>query len=287
MDTTPRSASGIGLVAARHVRYAEERMRDNGPVRRLTADALCGRFDASLRAGAEGVLASDGDGTLWRGDIGDALFDALVDEELLRGEARDSLAREATDAGLDGEGDSNTLARRLRDAYRAGTLEEARYFALQAWAAAGWEVRDLGAICSRVLDAFEFDVAVRPAMRRILEWSRERGLVFYLVSASPRYLLEEAVARLGLDPSKLVAMEPAQGAGRIEPRLASTPTYGPGKVERLNHVIRGEPLLAAFGDSAWDAAMLERAAYPVMIDPKPGLQAALAGFDGIFQLEES
>jgi phosphatidylglycerophosphatase C len=262
-------------------------MRDDGPARRVTAEGLCGRFEASLRAGAEGVIATDGDGTLWRGDIGDALFDTFVDGGRLREDARDALAGLAEEAGLTSDGDANQLGRALRDAYRAGRLDEGRYFALQAWSYAGFGVDELGAACSEVLDAFGFDGAVRPAMRRILAWCRTRDVPVYLVSASPWRLVVEAARRLELEESRVVAMEPLVRDGRVLPVLASVPTYGPGKVARLAALLGDAPLLAAFGDSAWDAAMLERAAYPVMVAPKPALFSELSGFDGVFVLEDA
>jgi len=280
-------ASGNALAPGPRVRYAGPTMRDEGQARRVTAEVLCGRLDASLRAGAEGALASDGDGTLWHGDVGDALFDRLVDEGLLRDAARGALAREATAAGLAEDFDANQLARGLREAYRAGRLDEGRYFALQAWSTAGFTEDELRELCVEVLEAFGFEDAVRPSMRRVLEWSRARAISFYLVSASPRPMLLEVARRLELDPARVVAMEPVVREGRVWPELASVPTYGPGKVQRLASLLGDAPLLAAFGDSAWDAAMLERAAYPVMVAPRPALCAELAGFDGIFVLEEA
>lgn len=262
-------------------------MFDEGAVVRLRADALCARLEASLDAGAEGVLASDGDGTLWRCDIGDALFDTLVDGGELREAARDALAEEAGAAGLGGDGDANVLARRLRDAYRRGALDEARYFALQAWSYAGWDVSALRARGREVLDDIGFDASVRASMRRVLAWCEARKLPLYLVSASPRPIVDAAAERLGLPRERVVAMEPNIAGDLVGTGLASVATYAMGKVSRLEAVVGASPLLAAFGDGRWDAELLERAAYPVMVEPRPALRAALVGFDGVFELEDA
>ena len=260
-------------------------MRDSDAVTVISAPALCGRFEASVRAGCDGVVASDGDGTLWRGDVGDALFDTVLDEAGLRPEAREALAVEAAAYGLEPTGDANALGHALREAYREGRYDEGRYFAMQTWSFAGWEERELSAKCAEVLHAFAFDAAVRPAMRRVVDWCRGHRVPFLLVSASPEAIVLEAARRLRLDEHRVFAMRPAMRGGVVLPELSATPTYGPGKVTRLTEHLGDAPLLAAFGDNTWDAAMLERAAYPVMVAPKPGLRERLVGVDGVFDLE--
>jgi phosphoserine phosphatase len=136
-----------------------------------------------------------------------------------------------------------------------------------------------------VLDAFAFDAAVRPAMRHVIEWCGELGIPFLLVSASPEAIVREAARRLRLDEHGVIAMRPAMRGGVVLPELSATPTYGPGKVTRLTEHLGDAPLLAAFGDNTWDAAMLERAAFPVMVAPKPGLRERMVGVDGVFDME--
>jgi HAD superfamily phosphoserine phosphatase-like hydrolase len=260
-------------------------MRDEAAVVRVKVEALCKRLDESLRAGALGAVASDGDGTLWTGDIGDALFDAVVDEGGLRDEVRGPLARELEALGLEAAGDANALARSLRQQFLDGRLGGDRYFALQSWSYAGWREDELAQKCGAVLDAFGFEAAVRPEMRRVVAWCRERGVPFYLVSASPEPIVLQSASRLGIDGAQVLAMRAASSGGVVLPALAAAPTYGSGKVARLAEELSEAPLLAAFGDNTWDAAMLERAAYPVMVAPRAGLREALAGFDGVFELE--
>jgi phosphoserine phosphatase len=49
--------------------------------------------------------------------------------------------------------------------------------------------------------------------------------------------------------------------------------YAEGKVDALLAAVGDRPLLAAFGDSAWDAEMLARAAVAGLVRPKEKLVA--------------
>lgn len=256
------------------------------PVESVTADELLARMRvARERLGDASVVASDGDGTLWTGDIGDALFDHVADGPGFHPAARDPLVTEARAAGVDADGDATAIAQALRHAYREGRYDEGRYFAMQTWAFAGWSEAALADTCGRVLDGFAIGDAVRPSMRRILDGARAMRIPFFLVSASPDAIVREAAVRIGIDPSCAIAMRPSVVNGVVEARLATTPTFGPGKVARLDERIAGAPVLAAFGDNVWDAAMLERARLPVLVQPKPRLRERLAGHPGLLELE--
>ena len=262
-------------------------MSSRQSARLVTADELCARIDGERRLAPAGVVASDGDGTLWLGDVGDALFDSVADEGGFRECAREALCAEARAAGIDASGGANAVAVALRAAYRGGTYDEGRYFAMQTWAFAGWAEVELGAKCAAVLDAFGFDAAVRPAMRRLLDWCRACGVPFFLVSASPEAIVLEAARRLGIDAENVVAMRPAAEAGALTASLAATPTYGTGKVERLRERLGELTLLAAFGDNTWDAAMLSLAAVPVMVAPKPALRERMAAHAAVVELGDA
>src|SRR5689334_13642870 len=62
------------------------------------------------------VLATDADGTLWEGDIGIDMFEALL-EEGVRDAAREALAAEARSLGISDAGDATALARALYRVY--------------------------------------------------------------------------------------------------------------------------------------------------------------------------
>jgi phosphatidylglycerophosphatase C len=258
---------------------------------RLPLSALLARLDAHLTGPGRlpaAVLASDADGTLWDGDVGVDLFEALLAERAFREPAREALAGEARAVGLPAGGDANDLARALYDAHLAGRYESEPAFAMMAWACAGYRRGELRAVCDRVLDARGFEARVRPALRAVLRWAGERGVEVYVVSASPLEMVLAATARLGIAPERVAAMTPAAGVdGALLARLDGPVVYGEGKLAALEIVRPGAraSLLAAFGDSAYDAALLRAARVPVAVTPSPALVALARAIDGIVELD--
>ncbi|MCA9625549.1 MAG: haloacid dehalogenase-like hydrolase, partial [Myxococcales bacterium] len=95
----------------------------------------------------------------------------------------------------------------------------------------------------------------------------------------PLAVVEAAARRLGLDVSRVLAMTPELAGDVLAPRLARTATYAEGKLHRLREVSAG-PLLAGFGDSDYDGALLEAAAVAVAVAPKAELRARMARREG-------
>lgn len=232
---------------------------------------------AALGEGAErAALAFDADGTLWDGDIGFDLFDAFLAARGARPEAEAALRREADAFGVAAGGGAHDVASALYAAYAAERYPEDRAFAMMAWAFAGWREDELDAFVDRVLEETNLAGRIRPALVSIVDWARSRGVAVYVVSASPRAAVVRAVARLGIAPEQVVAMTPAIRDGRLAPELGAPATYGDGKMRALERAFPSPSVLAAFGDSAYDAAMLRAARVPVAVSPSPKL-AALAG----------
>jgi HAD superfamily phosphoserine phosphatase-like hydrolase len=254
---------------------------------RATTGEILGRMEAELARLPGAVIASDADGTLWDGDVGIELFEALIAARGAREAAREALAAEARSIGLDAGGDAPALVDALYAAYASDRYAHDRAFAMMAWVFAGWRRDELVAFCGRVLDAGRIESRIRPELRAIFRWAEERGVPAYVVSASPIAVVEAAVARLGLAVARVVAMTPAvDESGAILPRLAGPIVYGEGKLSALEEARAGArgALLAAFGDSAYDAAMLRAARVPVAVTPAPGLAALAPTIEGLVQL---
>ena len=114
--------------------------------------------------GRAGVVATDGDGTLWSGDVGEDLFSRVPRSRRVHANPRwRRFAREAREHALSDAGTGRDVARRIYDAYLGGRFPEERVCELMTWCFAGW-TRDRGA-------------SLRPRRRRRL---RPRG------AASPR-----------------------------------------------------------------------------------------------------
>lgn len=236
---------------------------------------LLERLERARYGATDLALASDGDGTIWRGDIGEALFRHALGRRLLREEARAALAAEARAFGLEEEGDSHTLAERLFEAHLVGRYDEGRAFSMMAWCFAGWTAAELAALSQEVLDAIGFDEARVPAMRAVIAWAAERELPLWLVSASPEAVVLAAAARLGMASERVVAMRVREHDAVLLPELALAPSYAEGKLLRLRERTSAE-LLAAFGDSLYDLALLREARVAVGVGPNADLAAALA-----------
>jgi phosphatidylglycerophosphatase C len=254
---------------------------------RATTGEILARMEAELPGLPGAVLASDADGTLWDGDVGVELFEALLAMRGAREAARRALAVEVRSIGMDVGGDAPALMAALYEAFAADRYPHDRAFAMMAWGFAGWRRDELGALCARVLDAGRIEARVRPELCAIFRWAEERGVPAYVVSASPIAMVEAAVARLGIPVTGVVAMTPAvDEGGAILPRLAGPIVYGEGKLAALEQARPGArgALIGAFGDSAYDAAMLRAARVPVAVTPAPGLLGLAATIDRLVLL---
>jgi phosphoserine phosphatase len=243
----------------------------------LSAPALIDRLERAARdADGDVALASDGDGTLWRGDIGEAFFEAAVAGGWLRAEALPALLAEGASHAVAVAGDASAVGRQLLSAHRSGRYPNQPAFAMMAWAFAGYTAAELAELSRRVLDELGFEARVRSELTAVIAWASARQLPLWLVSASPRWVVLEAARRLGLDEGRVVAMEPAMAEGVVLPALAGAPTYAEGKLARLRERT-GAVLLAAFGDSDYDFAMLEAARLGVAVAPTAALLARIDG----------
>lgn len=254
-------------------------MAPDAAIPRADADSLLARLEAELSRSPEGaILASDADGTIWDGDVGIDLFEALLASRGARPAARDALAAEARAVGVPDDGDAPALLARLYDAYNADRYPHDRAFAMMAWSFAGWAEDELSAFCARVLSEGKIEARIRPELTSIFRWAESRGVPVYLVSASPITMIRAAAPRLGIALDRVVAMTPAlDGEGRLLPRLAGPIVYGEGKMAALEakRPDARKTLLGAFGDSTYDAAMLRAARVPVAVTPAPGLVTLL------------
>jgi phosphoserine phosphatase len=253
---------------------------------RLSVAEIIARLDVELERLGGGVLATDADGTLWDGDIGVDLFEALIAVEGVREAARDALAADAAQIGLTIEDKSPTsLAARLYAAFETESYPDDRAYAMMAWVFAGWHQDEVVALAERVLDEGRIEARIRPEMQTILRWAEARRVPIYVVSASPIAIVEAAVARLGSPVARAFGTTPAVREDRVLlPCLEGPLVYGEGKVRVLLDRDLGAPILAAFGDSHYDAAMLRASRVPVAVTPAPHLVAVMPTIAGIIEL---
>jgi phosphoserine phosphatase len=245
----------------------------------LTAEAVVGRIETALAtpdARARGAaLAFDGDGTLWSGDVGDDFFLATLDANRYSPPVIDAMRALGRASGLDGvDHDAGVVvARRLFEGYLSHVVAEDLMCEVIGWACAGWRRDEVEALARDVLARTALEGRRRAELRTVIDWARGAGVETFLVSASPRPIIEAAGAPLGFDGAHIVATTAPFEDGVMLRDVVRPIPYGPGKASLLAPHLAGRRLLAAFGDNVFDVPMLEAAELGVVVEPKPRLLA--------------
>lgn len=241
-------------------------------MRTVTVSEVVVAIDEAAHREPGGAIAFDGDGTLWGGDVGEDFFFALL-EDGVREAAHEALVREAAAEGIDTSGPSREVAHRIYKAYVDGTFPEERVCEIMTWVAAGRSRVELDRLCAEVVDAVGLRARLHGEAIHVVEHARRVGIEVFLVSASPRGIVEAAAKLVGIDLANTIAVrEVCDSTGIVQTAVERPITYGPGKVTRLRGRIgSSRPLYAAFGDNAFDVPMLLAAQLPVAIRPKARL----------------
>lgn len=210
------------------------------PFSRPVADAVLRVLD-----GAPGrrTACFDADGTLWSEDIGEASYRSLLAGGVL-----------PTLPGADPEAVYRDYEARVDVDRSAG----------YAWAVqcmAGVRESDL-AVWSRQM-AYAWP-NYRPAMTGLVRGLTAAGVDVWIVSASNVWVVRAAVARLGVAPDRVIAMESVVRDGVLTDEMVRPLICLEGKVEAIDRYIGVRPDLAA-GDSVGDLAMLAAAREPIVI----------------------
>jgi len=191
----------------------------------------------------------DCDGTLWPGDAGAGFFEwelsrGVVSDEIVRwARARyaDYLAGKVSEDDMCAE--MVTMNRGLHEAEverEAGLFFEAKI------------ARDIFSdMKALVLDL--------PAL----------GCEVWAVSSTSEWVIRAGMKAFGIPPDRVLAAAVTVEDGRITDKMIRVPS-GKGKPQAILEVIARTPD-AVFGNSIWDADMLEIARHPFAINPTPEL----------------
>lgn len=241
-------------------------------------------------AGARALLAFDADNTIWKGDVGVDLFEALLAEDLVRPAAAEALERLAREVGVGSGLGAVGTARALYESWEkqlSPCCPEDKTFAMQAWIYAGFTPAELTAFAERVLEKVGIAERIRPEVREIVKWARNSGVEVVVASASPRTPVEVGVRHLGIPSESVFAMTSKIDGGVLLPELTGVFVYAEGKAVAVREGRPGAVVLGGFGDSAYDAALMRMSAVPVAIGPGPGLLRAAGSVPGIVELATS
>lgn len=250
-----------------------------------SADDIALRIAAARSARPGGVVAFDGDGTLWSGDVGDDFFAAFLRRGRVEPSAVRAMQTLAREHGVAVPAGGAALPLAIHDAYVAGRIPEEPAYEMMAYACAGWPVAEVAAFAREVIEGGGLPARLHPETSSVVEWARSAGVEAFVVSASPRAVVVEAARALGFDGAHVLAATAVEEDGvQCASVLAPIP-YGEGKVARLVEKIGSRPLYAAFGDNVFDIPLLRLAEVGVAVRPKPRLLARAGDVPGLVVLD--
>lgn len=248
------------------------------------AEQIIRRITRAAEKGG-GVVATDGDGTLWSGDVGEEQYLTFIDSGEIAPEGHAALVREAVRHGVDPSGDARALGHRIYDAYLAGTYPEEPVCELMAYCFAGKTRAEVKAFAARVIAHANLAARLHPELSYVLDEVRGRDIELFLVSASPIDVVVEAGRVAGIDEHHVVASTPCYVTGVMLPDVERPIPYGPGKAHHLEARVEDRSLLAAFGDNVFDLVMLRDAKIPVAVRPKARLRERASELANLVELE--
>jgi phosphoserine phosphatase len=109
-------------------------------------------------------------------------------------------------------------------------------------------------------------LAVRPAARRLIDFSEGIGVQVWIVSASPEIAVRTAMRRFGL-PGKLIALRHKMDHAVMSMDVDAPYSIGEGKVDCIRTFIDdGKRPLFGIGDSIHDLPMIEYADIRAVVD---------------------
>jgi phosphoserine phosphatase len=195
------------------------------------------------------VAVFDCDGTLWAGDAGFGFFDW----ELARGLVSDDAVR---------------WARARYEDYLAGKVSEDDMCAEMVTINRGLAVAD---VMRAAAEFFEEKMVggFFPEMKDLVLRLRDVGCEVWAVSSTSEWVIQAGMKHFGIPASRILAAAVAVEDGKVTEKVIRVPS-GKGKPQAIRDVIARTPD-AVFGNSIWDADMLEIARHPFVINPTPEL----------------
>lgn len=195
------------------------------------------------------IVCTDADGTLWDGDSGVEFARWLVDKQALpSGLLEDYERRFAVDA----TGAYAFLTRALAGQRERDVAEYAAYFVERVWRK-----------------------RLYPPMAELLAGLDRLGAALWILSASNRWLIEEAARLVGVPRSHVLGMAVKVDHGVLTDELDGPAVNGPGKLEAIDRFIGRRPIVA-IGNSVHDLAMLTAATGAVvLVNPSSQADPAL------------
>ncbi|MFZ5894430.1 MAG: HAD family hydrolase [Myxococcota bacterium] len=252
----------------------------------VTSDELVERLREIAATHPAALLAFDGDGTLWSGDVGEDVFHQALKHGLLRDAALPALQREANKFGVPSDGNANDVAARLFTAYLEQRYPERDVCAMMTWCYAGMRREELIDIARTAFAERHLAERLHEELAAVFAYARGVGIRTIVVSASPQPIVETAAAHWRIEPSDIAASRAREHDGLILDELAAPVPYADGKPIALRELVPNAELVAAFGDNAFDVELFQAAHIGVAVRPKPALRRRFAEVKSLCILAE-
>lgn len=201
-----------------------------------------------------------------------AIFD--LDNTLLNGDSDYLWGRFLVERDIvDGEVYDRENDRFYRE-YEAGTLDIFEFLAFALRPLAQNTLDDLHQWREEFLRE-KIDPIILPAARHLIERHRQAGDTLMIITATNAFVTAPIAQRLGIP--HLLATEPEMADGRYTGRVAGTPCFQQGKVERLRQWLTANTTNLGgscfYSDSRNDIPLLEQVERPCAVDPDEALAA--------------
>jgi phosphoserine phosphatase len=193
----------------------------------------------------------DCDGTLWAGDAGEGFFDW----ELERGIVSQEMVR---------------WARARYAEYQAGKVSEDDMCSDMVTVNRGLPEAE---VLHASVQYFDENMArqIFPEMKELVLRLHDLRCDVWAVSSTSDWGIQAGMRHFNIPPDRIIAAAAVVENGTITDKMVRVPS-GKGKPQAIHDVIGRIPD-AVFGNSIWDADMLEIARYPFVINSTPQLQA--------------
>lgn len=194
-----------------------------------------------------------------------AIFD--LDNTLIGGDSDYLWSQFLTEEGIVGP-EHQRENQRFYDEYVAGTLDINEFLAFQLAPLAAHDIETLLSWRERFM-AEKITPIMLSSAQALIDKHTNDGKTLLIITATNSFVTAPIAARLGIP--HLLATEPELLNGQYTGKVAGTPCFREGKVERLNLWLKetGHNLDDSwfYSDSHNDLPLLERVTHPVAVDP--------------------
>jgi phosphoserine phosphatase len=192
----------------------------------------------------------DCDGTLWAGDAGEGFFDW----ELKHGVVSEEIVRWARPRYAD---------------YKAGRVDEDTMCGEMVSMHRGLMEADVQRAASRYFQE-NFVSQIFPEMRELVVHLSKTGCDVWVASSTNEWVIQAGMKHFGVPANRILAASVQIENRKITDRLIRVPS-GDGKPKAIREAIGKNPDVA-FGNSRWDAEMLQMSRHAIAVSPFPELE---------------